>query len=79
VNCNRSAITAAALLAPTGIRIPAEPNMLIPTPATGNTFAQAIANRTGNNSGPTNPADAAPRYAARNLSSIATIVLRLTS
>ena len=71
VNCNRSAMAASSSLAPTGILIPSEPNMLIPTPATGNTRVHARANRTGSNSGRSAPVTA--EYAAVNSSSIVTV------
>jgi hypothetical protein len=52
VNCSRSAMVAASLLAPIGIRIVGAVNMLMPAPAIGSTLVQAFASRVGNSSGP---------------------------
>ena len=73
MNCNRSATAASSSLAPIGIRRSDAPNMLMPTPATGSTCAQAVAIRTGSNSGPASSPEPAPAYAAANRSAILTI------
>jgi hypothetical protein len=73
-NCNRSAAAASSSLAPTGIRIPDEPNMLIPTPATGSTSTQALANRTGSSSGPVISAGPTAVYASVNSSAIVMVM-----